>query len=252
MLNQMIITSVEDVFTVDSPKGRRFTMVNRNSFGITFCYSGQISYFHRSNTVISDRNHMVLLPQGETYSLRGDASGRFPVINVRCTSTFPLKEPTAFSLARPEVYLKRYEQLKDLFILGKHSAKCLSILYDMLSDIITENTGGNRICSAAVAYIGQHYTDPTLNIAAIAAKLGISEVYLRRLFQKEFSATPKQYVMDLRIRKAKQLLSEGHLPIQAIAETCGYSGIYHFSRAFHQSTGLSPSAYRNQERRLII
>lgn len=252
MLNQMIITSVEGVFTVDSPRGRQVEIQRRTCFGITFCYHGQITYYQNGKAVVSDRDHMVLLPEGQNYSLFGDADGLFPVINVHCLPSFQVNAPTAFPLNHPEVYLKQFEQLKELFLLGKNGAKCLSIIYDLLGSIASENAGGNRLASGAVSYMEQHYSDPTLTNQIIAAQLGVSEVYFRRVFRDVYFMTPKQYILDLRNRKAKQLLSEGQLSIHEIAEACGFSSVYHFSRAFHQNSGLSPTEYRNKAKKIII
>ena len=169
MLNNMTITSIEDVFTVDSQKGRQMEMHRRPSYGITLCYSGQITYYQNGNAVVSDRNHMVLLPQGQDYSLYGDASGLFPVINVHCTPDFCVTKPTAFTLRNPEICLKQYERLQELFIFGKNNAKCMSILYELLSSIADENAGGNRIAAGAVAYMEQHYSNAGLTNQIIGA-----------------------------------------------------------------------------------
>lgn len=252
MLNQMIITSIEEVFTVDSAKGRQFQMHCRPCYGITFCYGGQITYYQNGKAVVSDRNHMVLLPEGQDYFLYGDASGLFPVINIHCTPEFKITAPTAFPISHPETYLKNYERLKELFLLGKNQAKCMSILYDLLSSIAAENAGGNRIAAGAAAYMEQHYSNAGLTNQNVADHLEVSEVYFRRLFREEFHTTPKQYILDLRLRKAKQLLAEGHLPVNEISEICGFSSVYHFSRAFRQAAGLSPTEYRNNARKVII
>lgn len=252
MLDSMIITSIDEVFTVDSQVGRQLEMINRDSFGITFCYGGQITYYQNGTSVVSDRGHMVLLPKGRDYSLYGDATGLFPVINVQCTPDFVTESPISFPLSHPEVYLKQYEQLRELFLLGKNRAKCFSILYDIISGIAAENPGGNRIASGAVSYIEQNYSDPTLNNSMIASHLGISEVYFRRIFRECFAVTPKQYILDLRNKKARQLLAEGLLPIHKISECCGFASVYHFSRAFRHSSGLSPTEYRNHAKKVII
>lgn len=252
MLDRMIITSIDEVFTVDSPVGRQLEMRNRDSFGITFCYGGRITYCQKGVSVISDRGHMVLLPKGRDYSLYGDATGLFPVINVQCTPEFTIEAPISFPLSHPEVYLKQYEQLRELFPINKNRAKCFAILYDMISGISAENAGGNRIAAGAVSYIEQNYSDPTLNNSMIASHLGISEVYFRRVFREYFAVTPKQYILDMRNKKARQLLAEGLLPINKIAENCGFASVYHFSRAFRQSAGLSPTEYRNHMKKVII
>lgn len=252
MLNRMTVTNIVDVFTVDSPKGRKIQMRNRGSYGISFCYSGQITYYHNGNAVVSDRNHMVLLPKGQDYLLDCDASGLFPVINIDCTPDFCVSTPTSFPIFQPESYLKNYERLNELFYRGGNRAKCMSIMYDMLGSLASENISGNRIITAAIHFMDAHFTDAALSNTVIASHAGISEVYLRRLFKNTCHTTPKQYILDLRIRKAKQLLAEGHKCITEIAECCGFSSVYHFSRAFRNAAGISPSDYRQNARMRMI
>ena len=65
---------------------------------------------------------------------------------------------------------------------------------------------------------------------------------------KHLNATPKQYISEIRLQKAKQLLTEGVLKINAVAETCGFSNQYHFSRFFKQNTGMTPTEFMTQYR----
>lgn len=82
--------------------------------------------------------------------------------------------------------------------------------------------------------------------AELALKCNISEVYFRRIFTKHYNMTLKQFLIDIRINKSKQLLSEGALKINAIAVKCGFSNQYHFCRVFKEKTGLTPTEYMRQ------
>ena len=86
----------------------------------------------------------------------------------------------------------------------------------------------------------------------LAEKCGISEVYFRRLFTEQYKVTPKQYIIDLRINKAKQLLTDGIFKIGAISESCGFSNPYHFCRVFKEKTGLTPTEFMKQNKILKI
>lgn len=249
MLSRITVTDIVDVFTVDSPKGRREQILDRFSYGITFCYGGRITYHMNGKAVVSDRDHMVLLPKGQDYSLDCDAAGLFPVINVDFAPDFCVTEPTAFPIRQPEGYLRDYEHLRELFLLGGSRARCMSIVYEMLGRIADEHITGNRVILAATRCIEARYTDAALTNAAIAETAGVSEVYLRRLFKAAFHTTPKQYVLELRLRKARQLLAEGHGSVSDIAEGCGFSSVYHFSRAFHSAVGSSPTDYAQNARK---
>lgn len=252
MLNQMVVTSITDVFTVDSHKGRRVKMINRNSYGITFCYGGESPIIRRGTRVVSDRNHMVLLPQGQDYFLHCDSSGLFPVVNVRCTEDFQVARPTAFPLQDPDSYLKDYERLRELYFLGNHSARCMSVLYQMIAGIASEPLGDQSVLGAAMEFLERHYADPHFTNASIASHLHISEAYFRRLFKERYGVAPKQYILNLRLRKARQLLSERWGSVTEIAESCGFSSVYHFSRAFCRGVGVSPTQYSRSQRKDAI
>ncbi len=55
--------------------------------------------------------------------------------------------------------------------------------------------------------------------------------------------SPINYIQQLRIKKAKEMLKSDYSKISLIAETVGYSNIYHFSKTFKQITGYSPTEY---------
>jgi len=63
------------------------------------------------------------------------------------------------------------------------------------------------------------------------------------MFLLHYDITPKQYILNARIRRAKQLLCDTPLTVTAIAEKCGFSSVYHFCRSFKQHTGQTPTEY---------
>jgi AraC-like DNA-binding protein len=81
---------------------------------------------------------------------------------------------------------------------------------------------------------------------AYAAKNGISYTSFRRLFKAHTSLAPNQYLLEMRLRKAQRLLINTTLPIQVIAEECGFENSFYFSRFFKQRTGMAPLHYRKQ------
>lgn len=82
-----------------------------------------------------------------------------------------------------------------------------------------------------------------LRIAELAALCGISEVYFRRIFHALHGKSPKEYVIDMRIERARRLLSDGGFSVREVAALCGYYEETHFSREFKHHTGCSPSDY---------
>lgn len=246
MLSNITITDIVNITTVYSPRGRSDIMENREYFGISFCIDGQITYTHNGNKIISDKNHAVIFPQGETYTIHGDKTGTFPVINFRCTDML-CNTIIAIPIQNNEAYITDYEKLRSLSLFENNRAEMMSILYHILHRLSTQSSPC-QVIMPAIKYLESNYMNPNLTNAELAKQCKISEVYFRRIFTGYYNMTPKQFLIDIRINKAKQLLSEGALKINSIAAECGFSNQYHFSRVFKEKTGLTPTEYMKQNR----
>ena len=245
-LTEITVQKINDVMTVFSKKGRTATINNRTTYGLSFCEKGQITYTQDGKSYVSDNKHIILLPQGQSYTLRGDKTGEFALINFTCaeqfTDTFLLYPISALS-----PLLNDFQQLKELYLFAENRSKMLSIFYNMLHNIFVENTTCKTI-APAINYIEKHYSDQTLSNTVLAKQCNISEVYLRKLFRRHLKTTPGQYIAEIRLQKAKQLLAEGTLKIHSVSEECGFSNPYHFSRFFKQYTGMSPTEYSSKNK----
>ena len=122
----------------------------------------------------------------------------------------------------------------------------------MLYNLSAEQMSENNIIRAALQYMENNISDPALSNSVLAAKANISEVYFRKLFVSQYGISPKQYILDVRIEKAKELLSDGAKKITSISEECGFSSIYHFSRSFKEKTGFTPTEYMNNNHITVI
>ena len=91
------------------------------------------------------------------------------------------------------------------------------------------------------------HQDPELSLAGLTKKLGISDRYLRQLFQQKLGISPKQYQLYLRVLFAKQLLQQSPLCIEQIALASGFVSTSHFSNCFKDYFGLSPSSARQMQ-----
>ncbi len=245
-MRNITLTKIEEVYTVHSPKGRSFQMHERHCYGLSFCIGGQITYRQNGTEFISDPDHAVLLPKGQSYTLYGDRTGSFPVIDFQCAD-FESDTFLVLPIPNKEAILSRFEQLKKCALLPSERPKAMALFYEILAILTEPAKKKHSILDAALSYLEEHLTDPKLSNADPADAAGISEVHFRKLFLKEYGTTPKQYILNLRLEMAKQLL-QGTLSVTAIAEQCGFSGVYHFCRIFKEKTGSTPSEYRRQNR----
>lgn len=94
-------------------------------------------------------------------------------------------------------------------------------------------------------YLEDHYREP-ISLDSLAERFYIDKYYLTKIFKTQYDATINNYLNQIRIRKAKQLLRFSDLPIEKIGEKVGISEPNYFARVFKKIEGVSPSAYRAQ------
>ena len=92
-------------------------------------------------------------------------------------------------------------------------------------------------------YIEVHL-DRALTLGMLADIAGMSEYHLARMFRITFGMPPYAWIAARRLDRARQLLKAGALPLQQVADACGYADLSHFSHRFRAGTGVSPSRYR--------
>ena len=81
-------------------------------------------------------------------------------------------------------------------------------------------------------------------LAQLAARMGVSDRHVRRIFEAEFGVSPVQYLQTRRLLTAKQLLADTDLPITQVALISGYASVRRFNAAFSGHYGLNPTQLR--------
>ncbi|MCI8615823.1 MAG: AraC family transcriptional regulator [Lachnospiraceae bacterium] len=130
----------------------------------------------------------------------------------------------------------------------KHEAVLLS-LHNAALQLL--NLWADRdLTDPVIAYIQSRlissFTDPEINITSILLESGYTKDYIRRRFHKELGVTPNEYVTNLRINYARQLLSQKEilkLNVADVSSMCGYYDAAYFSRIFRKKIGIPPGSY---------
>ena len=98
-----------------------------------------------------------------------------------------------------------------------------------------------RLC---VETVDSHIDQGVFEAEAIAQSMGMSLFQLRKFLAEISGLTPKVFIEQRRMEKARVLLStHSHLRISVIAHKCGYGDAPNFTRAFKRNYGITPSAF---------
>lgn len=99
----------------------------------------------------------------------------------------------------------------------------------------------------AVEWMTQHCTEK-FSLSTVAKMVGWSAPHLHEMFRAQLEVTPHQFVLERRIRISKERLAGGDEPIKQLAADCGFSTTAIFCHTFKARVGITPLAYRKQER----
>lgn len=109
---------------------------------------------------------------------------------------------------------------------------------------LTRNQGEAGHGERIVRYLEQHYCEEIV-FEHMAKEIGISYSYMRRIVYEFTGKSLLDYLNQLRIEKAKQLLLETSLTITQIAAEVGYYNVQSFNRFFRKYEGMAPSSYKS-------
>jgi AraC-like DNA-binding protein len=95
-------------------------------------------------------------------------------------------------------------------------------------------------------YLIENFTDPTLNLAMIADTFKLTEQYVSAFFKEHNGVGYLEFVEELRLERARELLRDSGASVQQVAGEVGYANPNTFYKAFKRHFGQSPTTFRNQ------
>ena len=251
-INQLIITKFYSINHTLSVTGSSNTRTERSSWAIVYKYDGETSYTNKSKTIFANSSQVALLPKGSTYKWLCTKSGHFYIVEFDCN--LESKELYTCKVNNPDIVLNILENILEekLNLTSLSNLKIFQLLYKLLSILLESNEEKNemnpklKIIMPALIYMNTNLKKKISNVD-LAKACNISTSYFRRLFTQVFDEAPLQYLIDLRMKKAKELLQSDFSSISDIAKEVGYDDIYHFSKLFKQKNGISPLKYLKQK-----
>ena len=132
----------------------------------------------------------------------------------------------------------------------------LGLLLEYLGLAIESSYKGERVVPREYKYSTDAYVEyasnyirtnyATARIGDVARYVGVHRSYLTNIFKKKLGVSPQEYLMQVRMKRARLLLLETGLPIQEVSHAVGYDNALTFSKVFKNFYGCSPKQYRQQ------
>ena len=236
--------------------------VLRLGFGVSARYSPRRSYhalifrIHgKAEVVIGDdrirlnKNDVTFVPRGCDYNINTITDEE--VIVVHFNADFS-KEYRVMNMhaCYPEDFASLFERLLLTYqnqpcgYVYRLDALFLSILEQIEKQGIELNTSSLMFrIQHAVDLMHANISNPAFSVDELASRIGYCPSYFRRIFNSEMGVSPKEYLVNIRIRHAIALLESGYYSVEQVSELCGFTSSKYFSTAFKRITRKSPSSY---------
>lgn len=219
---------------------------------LTIVHEGTLSYIIDGNAFTVSAGEAMYCPDGASrYRLKGTAEAVYTSINFRCSPEKSLKLPYHMeNVLSPELAVSLENAVRCFnrggeYDKAKSDAYASLVAYTLLEQ--TLHTEENNYVTEMKNYIA-HSWDRKITLEEIAESVHLSQSYSSALFKNETGSSIMEYIIDLRIQKACEMLKYSDRSVTEIAESAGFCDIFYFSRMFKKSLGTSPTAYRLREK----
>lgn len=131
--------------------------------------------------------------------------------------------------------------------------KCTSLLYELLyfsnrqsQKIKFGNSVHNLKIKDTIHYIHSNFRSEQIDISYLAEMCSVSETHFRKMFKQFYSVSPKQYIINLKLETATQLLRSQLYSISDVCEKSGFTDTKYFAKLFKKRYGCSPKKFAMQ------
>lgn len=181
-------------------------------------------------------------------NIRSQLTIYYFIMDFTITVTHYLKDEESIS-DNPEI-IQKVSHLEHKASWVRNYTDVLNYMENMLKLVLSirknKAISYTQTIQLTVNYIQSHYHNSQLSLQTVSDAVNISASYLSHLFSQETGTTLIEYLTNIRIEKAKELLLKTHNKTYEIATQVGYSDSHYFCRTFKKVTGLTTRQYKNQ------
>lgn len=227
-----------------------YSLKKRFRSGLMYIHDCEAEYEWDGGRLQARRGSLVFLPQGMNYRVRFSSvgSGECTLLANFILSVEPARVIEMLSANAGKIAAD-FRELAALYLKPTTSPLCFkSRMYSLLWHAVSLYNNEEKTRSGGIGMLLRHIGEsPDISEPELAALCGMSVPTLIRTVKLYTGMTPKQYILSIRLEKAKKLLSDGIFTAGEIASLLGFSSPSHFGAAFRRGTGMSPGEYLRGE-----
>lgn len=221
------------------------------TYALSYRCVGDCEFSYSDRSVSASSGDICYFPKGVGYSIKAGRE-RLYGINFEVEGEMPA-DIFAFSTKKQAFFETAFSELYRVWTEREagYYARALSYFYRIIAEMTREETS-ERVDTAyiklkpALSLMYSNYMEPGLSVADLAAHIGVSETYFRRIFKRVMGECPLDYLNKLRMSYAKEHLGGGSYTVESVAEMCGFRDSKYFATVFKKMYGISPSEYQKR------
>jgi two-component system response regulator YesN len=140
-----------------------------------------------------------------------------------------------------------YSRINEMQTIQEITNLIKSVACDLAQFMTTQRESHRSgVIGEAAKYIEEHYEKQGLSLQEVAKHVHMNPVYLSTLFKQERNITFSDFLLQLRMKKAMELLRSNNMKTYEVADVVGYSSPEYFSVCFKKYTGVPPIEFKNK------
>jgi Response regulator containing CheY-like receiver domain and AraC-type DNA-binding domain len=230
-------------------------------------YEGKTQFTCNNNTILGSAGDLIFHKPGDVRKAHTFAESPMKSFAVDFLYTCPIYKDGQWSCTSPELPFSHCQRIEDKYLFSRLldlfsklnrfylSPKADSKVNERL--VFTEilvllfhykegnyfNYSNSRKIDKVINYMTENYME-NITLQQLAEHSNISPSYLGNIFKKVTGRSTIEYLIDIRITKAKSLLMDG-VTVSETSKLVGFNDIFYFSKTFKKHVGISPSQYRD-------
>ncbi len=252
-LDNLVVSELRLVNTyIAEPINYPMKTPSRYRHGFFYTISGTETYHFENKAIKATPGSVLYIPKGTKYYITFEGDLSIVIVLDFDTETLPtapfcIQFPIDSHIKSHFSDIEKEWSRKNIGYLPK----CFSIIYKIISHTAEQhrqyfNSNMYVKLEKSMDYLHESYTKNNFRISQLSEIAGVSHRHFETLFYKKYGTSPKEYVLSLKIEKAKELLLNEKMLIKDIALSLGYSDIYHFGKLFKSKTGYTPYEYKKR------